>query len=65
VHILTDTNRHAGHADILREQLDGRTGVAAEHEGRIDTAAREAHCAKIEQAARAASRAQPDPTSGS
>ena len=23
VHVLTETNRHAGHADILREQLDG------------------------------------------
>ena len=22
VHVLTETNRHAGHADILREQLD-------------------------------------------
>jgi len=28
VHILTETNRHAGHADILREQLDGSTGTA-------------------------------------
>jgi Protein of unknown function (DUF664) len=55
VHILTETNRHAGHADILREQLDGRTGVAATHERRIDPAAREARRAKIEQAARAAS----------
>jgi hypothetical protein len=25
VHVLNDTTRHAGHADILREQLDGRT----------------------------------------
>ena len=23
VHVLAETNRHAGHADILREQLDG------------------------------------------
>jgi Protein of unknown function (DUF664) len=53
VHILADTSRHAGHADILREGLDGRTGVAAEDEVQIDTAAREAHCAKVEQAARA------------
>ena len=29
VHVLQDTTRHAGHADILREQLDGRTGVMA------------------------------------
>ncbi len=57
VHVLNDTTRHAGHADILRERLDGQTGVAAGHQEQIDTAAREAHWAKIEQAARAA-----DPT---
>jgi hypothetical protein len=28
VHVLTETNRHAGHADILREQLDGTIGTA-------------------------------------
>jgi hypothetical protein len=28
VHVLTETCRHAGHADILREQLDGSTGTA-------------------------------------
>jgi hypothetical protein len=27
VHVLTETARHAGHADILREQIDGATGV--------------------------------------
>jgi uncharacterized damage-inducible protein DinB len=27
VHMLEETARHAGHADIIREQLDGRTGV--------------------------------------
>ena len=55
VHVLNDTTRHAGHADILREQLDGQTGVAAGQHEQIDTIAREAHCAKIEKAARAAS----------
>jgi Protein of unknown function (DUF664) len=54
VHVLQDTTRHAGHADILREQLDGRTGVMAEYEERIDTPARAAHWAKIERAAQAA-----------
>ncbi len=54
VHMLTETNRHAGHADVLREQLDGRTGVADSQEDEIDTAAREAHRAKIEKAATAA-----------
>ncbi|MEU7751263.1 DinB family protein [Micromonospora sp. NPDC049171] len=54
VHVLNDTNRHAGHADILREQLDGRTGVAAGHEERVDPAARETHRAKVERAAQEA-----------
>ena len=54
VHVLQDTTRHAGHADILREQLDGRTGVTAEYEEQIDAPARDAHRAKIERAAQAA-----------
>ena len=54
VHVLQDTTRHAGHADILREQLDGRTGVMAEYEEPIDTAARATHRATIERAALAA-----------
>ena len=56
VDVLNDTTRHAGHADIFREQLDGQTGVAAGHEDQIDIPAREAHWAKIEQSARAAQR---------
>ncbi|MEW2529314.1 DinB family protein [Streptomyces sp. NPDC047071] len=51
VHVLGETNRHAGHADILREGLDGRTGMRPEHETQIDEEARAAHRAKIEQAA--------------
>ncbi|MEV6199019.1 DinB family protein [Streptomyces sp. NPDC051771] len=54
VHVLGETVRHAGHADILREGLDGRTGLRAEHEKRIDEDARAAYRAKIERAARAA-----------
>ncbi|PUB21586.1 uncharacterized protein DUF664 [Promicromonospora sp. AC04] len=61
VHVLNDTTRHAGHADILREQLDGQTGVAAGQHEQIDAVAREAHCAKIEEAARAASRQRGEP----
>ncbi|AGL18159.1 hypothetical protein L083_4649 [Actinoplanes sp. N902-109] len=30
VHVLQDTSRHAGRADILREQLDGLTGTMPE-----------------------------------
>ncbi|WP_030023300.1 DinB family protein [Streptomyces monomycini] len=54
VHVLGETIRHAGHADILRECLDGRTGLRAEHEKRIEEEARAAYCAKIERAARTA-----------
>ena len=27
VHVIAETNRHAGHADILREQIDGSAGL--------------------------------------
>jgi hypothetical protein len=54
MHVLGDTTRHAGHADVLREQLDGRTGVTAAQEEQIDTAARAAHVARVERAAVAA-----------
>jgi hypothetical protein len=26
VHLLEETARHAGHADVLRELIDGQTG---------------------------------------
>ena len=54
VHLLTETQRHAGHADILREQLDGATGSSAEYAREADVAARPARYAQIEQAAKAA-----------
>ncbi|MFD9972861.1 DinB family protein [Streptomyces sp. NPDC059017] len=54
LHVLGETIRHAGHADILREGLDGRTGLRAEQEKPIDEEARAAHRARIEQAARSA-----------
>ena len=60
VHLLNDTTRHAGHADVLREQLDGRTGVAARYEEPIDEPARAALRARIEAAALAAQVAQAD-----
>jgi hypothetical protein len=53
VHVLTETSRHAGHADILREQLDGAaatTSNLSEH----DTDWWENYRARVEQAARAA-----------
>lgn len=55
VHVLTETSRHAGHADILREQLDGSTGTASEYANQQrDAAFWEARCAEIERAAKAA-----------
>ncbi|MGH3166284.1 MAG: DinB family protein [Trebonia sp.] len=56
VHMLSDTTRHAGHADILREQLDGATGVNAKSAAsdKRDSAFWAARRATIEQAARAA-----------
>jgi hypothetical protein len=53
VHMIDDIARHAGHADILREQLDGRTGFMAEYEEPHDAAARLARYAQIEEAAEA------------
>ncbi len=58
-HLLTETNRHAGHAghaDILRERLDGKTGTGAGYSNpqEHDTAYWEEKRAKIERAAQAA-----------
>jgi Protein of unknown function (DUF664) len=56
VHLLAETSRHAGHADILREELDGAIGTDAEsmavqqHDPAFWTKRRE----EIEAAARSA-----------
>lgn len=53
VHLIAETNRHAGHADILREGLDGEAGLRAgssnlpkldwaQYRDRVEKAAREA-----------------------
>jgi hypothetical protein len=55
VHMLTETSRHAGHADVLREQLDGSTGTVTGKANPLhDETFWAAQRAKIEQAARAA-----------
>jgi len=56
VHVLNETSRHAGHADILREQLDGGVGT---HAGTPAVHGRDLmfwdnYRAKVEQAAEAA-----------
>jgi hypothetical protein len=54
VHMISENDRHAGHADILRELIDGSVGMRAnlgdfeyefawnEHRERLERAAREA-----------------------
>jgi hypothetical protein len=56
VHVLTETTRHAGHADILREQLDGTVGMGGQGVPLHGRAAAywENYRAKVEQAAKAA-----------
>lgn len=53
VRVIADTHRHAGHADILREQLDGSVGM---NEGNpsttlLDTVVRDQHRARLERVA--------------
>jgi Protein of unknown function (DUF664) len=55
VHVICETNRHAGHADILREQLDGAVGFDAQSAAPNGLQADfwENHRTMIEQAAKA------------
>jgi uncharacterized damage-inducible protein DinB len=56
VHITTETHRHAGHADIVRELVDGSAGLLQGNENLPpgDAAWWDAHRARVETAARAA-----------
>ena len=59
VHLVTETNRHVGHADILREQLDASVGFDPEtaamyDEFGLDATFWDARRAQVEEAARAA-----------
>lgn len=58
VHMLVETARHTGQADILRESLDGRAGMGPNDQNLTPRSAEEwqAHVARIEDAARQASR---------
>jgi uncharacterized damage-inducible protein DinB len=53
LHVTAETHRHAGHADILRELLDGTVGLRAEADNltRDDDAAWAAHRARLEDVA--------------
>ncbi|MGC0383019.1 hypothetical protein RKD33_003236 [Streptomyces sp. SAI-129] len=58
IRVIADTQRHAGHADIVRELMDGAVGMREDNVGvpEGDAARWEAYRARIEQAAREAGR---------
>jgi uncharacterized damage-inducible protein DinB len=36
IHMIAETNRHAGHADLVRELIDGAAGMRADHDNMAD-----------------------------
>jgi uncharacterized damage-inducible protein DinB len=56
VHMIAETHRHAGHADIVRELIDGSVGVRADNSSlaQRDEAWWAAYRERLEQAARQA-----------
>jgi hypothetical protein len=54
VHVIAETNRHAGHADIVRELIDGTAGLRADNSNlpSNDQAWWEDYRNRLEQAAR-------------
>ncbi|MEU6540770.1 DinB family protein [Streptomyces sp. NPDC047000] len=56
VRVIADTQRHAGHADIIRELTDGGVGMAQDNDSMVpaDDAWWEAYRARLEHAAREA-----------
>lgn len=56
VHMIAETNRHAGHADVVRELIDGSVGYMEDDSNLpdVDEAWWETHRARIEGAAREA-----------
>jgi uncharacterized damage-inducible protein DinB len=55
VHMIAETNRHAGHADIVRELIDGRAGRREADLNLDDSYDWPGHVARVEAAARQAS----------
>jgi hypothetical protein len=53
-HVLAETARHAGHADIIREAIDGATGLRAIGDTFQDAGGWPQHVERVEAAARAA-----------
>ena len=58
VHVVTETHRHTGHADIVRELIDGAVGLRVESTNvpDLDRRAWADHHARVEATARAADR---------
>jgi uncharacterized damage-inducible protein DinB len=58
VHMVAETERHAGHADLVRELIDGSAGVRADNDSLAPGDARwwAEYRARVEQAARDAGR---------
>jgi uncharacterized damage-inducible protein DinB len=56
VHVVAETNRHAGHADILREVVDGAAGLRPDNDNlpAVPAGWWEEHRARLEQVARQA-----------
>jgi uncharacterized damage-inducible protein DinB len=56
VHMIAETDRHAGHADILRELIDGTTGLRAANSNMVDGSPEEwaAYRERLEKIARSA-----------
>jgi hypothetical protein len=56
VHMIAETHRHAGHADIVRELVDGAAGlrVASTNLPEVDTSWWAGYRAKLEDVARSA-----------
>jgi uncharacterized damage-inducible protein DinB len=56
IHMIAETNRHAGHADIVRELIDGAAGLRADNDNMApgDPAWWESYRARLESAARQA-----------
>ncbi|MGZ4603208.1 MAG: DinB family protein [Kineosporiaceae bacterium] len=62
VHVIAETDRHAGHADIIRELVDGAVGLRPGNDNMADGDAAwwQAYRARVEEAAQAAAAAVPD-----
>jgi hypothetical protein len=59
VHMIAETNRHAGHADIVRELVDGAAGLRADNDNLApgDEAWWDSYRARLERVAREAGQA--------